>query len=423
MIRKLGIFERAMLICNKHAPFNIVGVLRMENGPTPDVLQGALKKLQLRQPFLRARIVEGEKQPFFECLFSTHFPFQVIERTSVNQWQEIVEKEMAFRYNHSTGPLFRATYIYEDGYGDLILNTHHTIMDAISGMNLLDELLSLCAEDAVDLPSVEPAPAMEDRFPSPYQGIRKVFKTAGYAFAQMSDMARYMWRTRVKRTPPVCLGGKGPIAMLILPEYLVDSLAHRGRMEGITLNSLMNAALVLATNRHLYGGQVTPMRTFVIADLRPYTQPPTLLWPLANYISMMGYTVDVSEDIDFWELARDLHTKIYRSLKQGDKFRAVLISEALLKMFTRMKSMRFGATALNYNGRVSLKTQYGKIKLVGLHGFVSGYDLGPEMSSQARLFNGQVWWDFTYLDTDMDAELAEKILTEVKLILESAGKG
>jgi hypothetical protein len=137
---------------------------------------------------------------------------------------------------------------------------------------------------------------------------------------------------------------------------------------------------------------------------------------------MMGYTVDVAGDMDFWKLARDVHQKIYRSLKHGDKFSASLMSESLLNMFTKMKSMRFGATALNYSGNVPLKTHYGNIKVVGLHGFVSGYDLGPEIASQARLFNDQVWWDFIYLDTDMDAALAETIIAEVKLILENASQ-
>jgi hypothetical protein len=239
----------------------------------------------------------------------------------------------------------------------------------------------------------------------------------------MGDMARYMWRTRKERTPPVRLGGTGHIATLILPEDLVDALARRGRQDGVTLNSLLNTALVLAVNRHLYKGQPVTTRTFSFADLRPYTQPPTPPEHMANYVSMMGYTLDVAGDVDFWELVRDLHGKIYRSLKHGDKFSASLMSEALLKMFTKMKSMRFGATALNYSGFVPLKTRYGKVKLVGLHGFVSGYDLGPEMASQARLFDNQLWWDFIYLDTDMDAKLAEKIIAEVRAILEEAGRG
>ena len=417
MIRKLGIFERAMLISNQHAPFIVVSVLRMENAPTSDIVKAALTTLQKRQPLLRARIVDGG----FEELPSPGFPFASIARTSADGWREIAEQEMAFHYDHAAGPLFRATYMHGDGRGDLILNVHHTILDAVSGMNLLDELLRLCAGEVTDLPSLESAPALEERFPPSHQGLQRVFNLTSYALAQMGDMLRFMWRMRDKRTPPVHLGGRGHIATLILPEELIDSLSHQGRKEGVTLNSLLNAALVLAVNRHLYGGQALPMQTFSFADLRPYSDPPTEPQQLANYISMMRFTIDVSGDKNLWDLARELHEQIYHALKRGDKYSASLMSEPLMKMFIALKSMRMGSTALNYNGIVPVKERYGDIKVVGLHGFVSGYDLGPEMASQARLFNDQIWWDFIYLDTDMNAELAGKIIGEVKAILESAG--
>lgn len=418
MIRKLGIFERAMLIANKHAPFNIVSVLRMENAPAPASVENALKLLQKRQPFLHARIQDGK----FEALTDAPLPFTVIERNHAQQWREFAEAEMSHPHDHETGPLFRAIYLYGDGCGELVLNVHHTIMDAASGMNLLDEFLKLCAGEMTEHTPLQIAPALEDRFPPSHQGMRQIPTMTKYAISQIAETARFVWRTRGKRTPPVQLGGKGQIATLILPEDLVDTLSYQGRKNGITLNSILNTALVLAVNRYLYEGKALPMQTFAFADLRPYTQPPTGAEQLANYISMMQFTLDVSGKMDFWDLTKTLHEKIYHALKSGDKFSAALMSESLLKMFTRMKAMRFGATALNYSGNVPLKTQYGEIKLVGVHGFVSGYDLGPEMASQARLFNDEVWWDFIYLDTDMDADLVESILAEIKSILENASQ-
>ena len=418
MLRKLGIFEKAMLISNQHAPFNIVSVLRMENAPAPEIVQKALAILQRRQPFLRARIMDGK----FEALSSANFPFAVTERTARGLWREIAEKEMAYHYDHEKGPLFRATYVYSDNVGELILNVHHTIMDAVSGMNLLDELLHLCSGEITDLPPLEFAPVFEERFPPSHRGLRRALNLTGYALSQMAETATFALRTRGKRIPPMHLGGRGHTKTLILPEELVDALSRMGRKKGVTLNSLMNAALVLAVNKHLYEGASLPMQTFAFADLRPYTVPPTGSEQLANYISMMRFTVDVSGEMRFWDLAETLHAKIYSTLKKGDKFNAALMSESLLKMFTTMKAMRFGATALNYSGSVPIKTQYGEIKLVGLHGFVSGYDLGPEMASQARLFNDEIWWDFIYLNSDMDARLAESILAEIKLILERASQ-
>jgi len=218
MIRKLGIFEKAMLIANKHAPFNIVSVLRMENAPQPEAVRDALMRLQKRHPFLRAVIINEA----LEILPTKDLPFTTKERMNESQWREVVEREMAFKYDPAK-PLINAFYLYKDGYADLILNVHHVIMDAASGMNLLDELLQLCVGLDTPLPPLDPAPAMKTRFPAPYQGPRRIVNVAGYALAQMGEMARFMWRTRKERTPPVRLGGNGQIATLILPEDLVDS--------------------------------------------------------------------------------------------------------------------------------------------------------------------------------------------------------
>ena len=421
-LRKLGIFERAMLIANKHAPFNIVSVLRLKNPPSPEIVKEAITNIQKRQPFLSARIVDETSSPYFEPLSSSKLPFRIIKRTSEEQWREIAEQEMAFCYDHRSEALFRAIYIHGEENSEFILNVHHAIMDAASGMNLLDELLHLISGEVTSLPRLQPAPVFEELFPPSHRGVQRIFTMAGYMLRQMGDMISFGWRTRGKRTPPVHLGGKSYTTTLVLPENLVNSLSRQGRKKGITLNSLLNAAQLLAVNKYLYAGERLPMQTFAFADLRPYTIPPTGREQLANYISMMRFTVDVSGESDVWDLAQELHTQIYRALKFGDKFSAAIMSELLLKMFTTMKMMRFGATALNYSGNVPLRTDYGEIKLVSLHGFVSGHDLGPEIPSQARLFNDEVWWDFIYLDTDMDAGLAEKIFAEIKLILENASQ-
>jgi NRPS condensation-like uncharacterized protein len=295
-------------------------------------------------------------------------------------------------------------------------------------MNLLQELLQICAEilrsdDAPSLATLEVASAVEEHFPPSFKGLPGLAKLMSYAVSQMGDELRYQWRVRGKRIPPVQLGGKGFPLTLTLPEALVDKLSKRCRVEKVTFNSLLNATLLLATNRWLYAGKLTPMRTFSFADLRPYTVPPTSAEQLANYISMLRFTEDVSAESNIWDLTKSLHAKIYRALKHGDKFLAVLMSESLLKMFTKLKSMRMGSTALNYSGAVPLETQYGEIKVAGLHAFLSSFDLGPEVSAQARLFKDELWIDFMFLETDMDRETTEKIVGEVKTILEEAATG
>ena len=126
------------------------------------------------------------------------------------------------------------------------------------------------------------------------------------------------------------------------------------------------------------------MRTFSFASLRPYVQPPLGDEDLASYISLLRYTVLVSGGIEFWSLARNLHKKIYSSLKSGDKFVAATLAEPLMKMVTSSKSFRMASTALNYSGVVPVQSVYGSIRVMGLHGFVSAYDLGLNFPQRHR---------------------------------------
>ena len=136
----------------------------------------------------------------------------------------------------------------------------------------------------------------------------------------------------------------------------------------------------------------------------------------------MRYTVGVDGNGDFWSLVRTLHKKIYTSLKGGDKFVASVMSESLLKMLVRFDSMRLGASAMNYSGFGSVQTSYGNMKVFAIHGFVSAHAFGPEMASQAQLFNDQLFWDFSYVEEDMYEEKAKAIVEEVKGIMQSTVK-
>jgi len=420
MIRKLGIFEQALLISDQHAPFNVVSVLQLEHPPMPVIIENALVVLQKRHPLMQASIKAGK----FERLTSHEFSFKVIEQQGDFNWLDVVKQEMNTRLDITKG-LFTGNYFFNNNKATLILTFHHAIMDAASGMNLIRELLKICAEsirsdEMPPLATLEVAPAVEKHFPRSFQGLPGLAKVIQYAITQMADEAHYQWRARGKRIPSIKLGGQGFPLTTSLPESLVDELSKRCRNEQVTFNSLLNATLLLATNRWLYSGIFTPMRTFSFVDLRPYTLPPTSVVHLANYISMLRFTEEVSAQSHLWVVTKSLHKKIYRALKRGDKFSASRMSKTMLKMFTSMKKMRMGSTALNYGGRVPLDAQYGEIKVAGLHAFLSSYDLGPEVSAQALLFNDELVLDFMFLETDMDQETAEKIMGEVKAILEGA---
>jgi len=428
MKRELGTFERALMIADNHAPFHSVSVIKLEGAPSPQIVRNALKVMQDHHPFLSVRLLEEQGHYHFATLVDPGLPFHVLPRWNDGHWVDVVEVEMGNRIDTSMSPLFRCTYLYDATHerAEIILTLHLTIADSASSARLMHELLKVCASfrDEKTVPVSGQVPAVspvETRFPLAYHGPRLSLRMLKYALAQLGDEISYRMQTRGKRIPPLHpKPTRGYILSIQLPEDLVDELSRRARLEKLTLNSVLNAAMLLAVNQELYAGQPVPMRTFSFANLRPYVKPPLSDKELASYISILRYTVPVEGGIDFWQLARDLHAKLYSSLKSGDKFVANLITEPLIKLVTRLKSFRVGATALNYNGAIPIQPSYSALKVTGVHAFVSAYDLGPELSAQALLFNDQLFWDFVYLDADMTRDEAIAITEEIRTILAHA---
>lgn len=427
MKRELGSFERALVITDQHAPFHIVNILQLENAPPPHILRQVLRVLQNRHPFLSSRLQYENGKYHLAALLKPELPLHVLPRWNDEHWMDIAEVELSTRIDASTGPLFRCSYLYRDGHpgSEIIFSFFHSISDSASISQLMSELLTLCASfmDQRTVPIYEcpPAPPAESRFPPAYRGPRMSMRILRYALQQTVDEIFFRLRTRGKRTPVVHkTPSRGCILTIRLTADLTEAFSQRARREGVTLNSALSAAMLLALNRNLYAGQHVPMRTITFADLRPYVKPPLSSEELACYTSLLRYTVSVNGKMEFWELARDLHGRIYSSLKAGDKFVAAVMAEPLMKMVTRLKSFRMSATALNYNGVVPVQPDYDRIKVTGLHGFVSVFDLGPEFSGQAQIFNGQLICDFMYLDRDMSRAEANGVIEEIKSTLTSA---
>jgi len=425
--RELGTFERALMIADQHAPFHIVSVLRLESGPPPHVLKQSLQILQNRHPFLKSRLLHEKGYYYFASLVEPALPFYFLPRWNADHWNYVAEVELAKRIDTAAGPLFRCTYLYSaaDERADIIFSFYRPIVDASSVSQFLHELLVVCSsfmdEKTISPYQLSPAPPAESRFPPAFRGLPLTLNQLRYAFGQELEEFVYQLRTRRKRIPPIHPhGSQVHLLSLQLPEDLTESLAQRARKESMTLNSVLNAAMLLAVNRHLYAGQQAPMRTFSFASLRPYVQPPLGDEDLACYVSLLRYTVLVSGGADFWSLAHSLHKKIYSSLKSGDKFVAATLAEPWMIRLTHSKSSRLAATALDYSGVVPVQSVYGSIRVMGLHGFESAYDLGPEFSAEAQIFNNQLFLDFTYLEADMSRDEAKAIVEEIKSILKSA---
>jgi hypothetical protein len=62
------------------------------------------------------------------------------------------------------------------------------------------------------------------------------------------------------------------------------------------------------------------------------------------------------------------------------------------------------------------------LRLEEIHAFISNMVLGPEYSALARLWEGRLWWDIVYLDSDMDRAVAATVAETILDLLRTAGR-
>ena len=424
MERTLTSTEHALTITNEFAPFNVVAIVRFSGNLSSDMLRQALDALQHRHPLLRTRIARDSGH--YRFVFDVARPIDVRahSRTGDEQWLQMAQDNVNRQIDWSEGPLLHCDYLQGTTQHELILTFHHAVMDAASGANLLHELLSNCAaivsgNDAPYQQALEMAAAADTVYPAKFRGIRFGLRAMSFMMRQAGDEISFRVGSRGKRQQPIRQSAQCKILPIKLPATLTTALAKKTRRERLSLNSALNAALLLAVSKRLYAGQAMPLRYIMFADLRPYLKPAIPADSLGCYFAMLRYTIGLNNEQDFWELVHAIHKQVHLSIRRGDKFIGAALTRQVMEMTLKLKSFRMAATALSYSGPAKLKSKYDSLEITGLHGFISNNMLGPEFTGQARLFDGEIWCDFLYLDSDMNHATAQSIANDMVSLLES----
>jgi hypothetical protein len=428
MTRYLGGFEEAAVLTNEHAPFNLVGIVHLSSPPSEDVLRQALSTLQTRHPLLRARIEKHAADMAFTFEGIPPIPLHALDRESDEHWLRVAEERLNQFIDSAAGPLVQFTLLQpRDGAarGEIIFSAHHAILDGDSALHLVHETLALCEHiqkgmnvDRSEIRAVQP-PA-DQLFPRAYKKPRYLIRLFPFLARQMLDEVRFRLRNLGKEQPPVHPGTCCRILPLRLPEEQTTALIRVSRKRQVTLNSVLNAALVMAVWKHRYSQQPRPLRSITFANLRPYLKPPVAEDHVGGYISMLQFTLNMERGQEFWPFARKIHEKVYRAARRGEKFLAAHMTKTMMQMMLGQRSARMGAAALSYAGPLKIERSYGDTRILGLNGFISNFDIGPEYTAMVFLFDGELHWNILYLDQDMSEQEARTIGDEILNLLREA---
>jgi len=427
IIRELGVFERAQLIAESQGPFHIVLVIQLEYGPDPKNLLQSFLNLKRIHPLLSVRVIEQGSKYYFSKMTEGKLPFITVTRRNETHWLEEAESELGIPLDSKNGDLIRAKYLYgnSSSSAEIIISISHVISDGISTGHLVNELLENAAEERSqnNAPSTDHAfsPAVETQFPTSFQGWRLKLRKFVYLVEQIMGEITYVVQSMGSSKPKVpVVTPKGKILYVEIDKQLLNRFSRRARKEGSTLSSSLNAALMLAVNRHLYNGKRLPMRSMTFVNLRNQVRPLLGEKQLGLYISPIRQKIILDGSADFWPLAHKMQEEISRSLRSGEKYLTVSMTEALLKMLSKSQAMRLCHSALNYSGVIPVKTEIGAIIVKGVHSFISPHKFGPQFSGEALIFREKLILDVVYMDHDMDGVQANLIIDETRNIIQAA---
>ena len=321
--RKLAGIEHALRFIDDVAPFNVVVVLQIEGDLPAARLRAALDELQRRHGLLQARIVAANNGYSFHFDSPEQIPLAIGDSSPADAWLAAAEEELHERLDLDAGPLMRCRYLCNQSGGHLIVTLHHTIIDGVSAVHLLTELLSLCACQAF---GEADGAAQEGRFstsalyPAKYSGAGFVRAAAAFMARQMADEMKFRWRSRGVRKPPIAETARCRILPIRFPALLTAALFEASRRQRITLNSILGAGLMAVVQRRLYPSARAPLRHITFTDLRPHLRSAVPANKLGCHISMFRFTVMVERDAGFWPLARAIQEATLRAARSGERF-------------------------------------------------------------------------------------------------------
>lgn len=300
------------------------------------------------------------------------------------------------------------------GASELIICFHHAIIDGAAARLILHEILSLAGglvPDPADQLQVLP------EFPVPYRrgnGLWK--KLLGFFARQFKDEWGYRSRGLAN---PIPRHSRNELISLQLDAETSRKLSLKTGRAGLTLNSVLLAAIAAAVIRHRYpkaaGKQA---RVLSFADLRAALEPAVPRHAMGCYVSMLRLNVAIHEREDLWTLARRIRKAMFQASRRGEVFLMSMMSKQLVKLAFTLKNSRLGISAISFIGKLDLQPEYGPIKLKRVRAFITNNQYGPELSAFGKILFGKISLDFTYLSAETDTAQAEAMIAEIRQMLE-----
>ena len=397
-------------------------------GPlTEEVARRALLWCQNRHPMLHAKAIRHEDSSIEWC-FDEDFansrgmdavPLTWQQRTDDEQVNRVIDAELAEA--RSQGEYHWWAVILSDGqHHDLVFVIPHYMTDATSFINMLKlflencQLISAGRESHIDT-STLPIPMPLDQLIATTSGDWGAMDLA-------AEDEPWPWQAFVPRDERVSRN-----VWFNLDASICDRLVKRCREEGVSVNSALSAAYLIATRDVFFQDQEERQLAFSVAvSLRKYCRPPYYEDSFAWHIAQYAFSQSVGDESGFWRIASDLGDKLKNHMDEQastgfypSEFNPREFSAAMEQMFQHDDEVRvFGSPVISNMGVVEMPESFGPYQVEDLC-WTTKLLCGRNLASLYTLtLRGRMSFCLAYttplISDEMGQAIADGLITQIK---------
>ena len=383
---------------NQKTPFNVTTAALIEGVIDNDILHAALRIIQQRHPMLQCKVVFDNKN---HALITTQgvgeIPCIIVERLSDNQWQEVMTQDITQSFEIEKGPLLRLYYLKGPHQGELVLTFSHLCMDGISRAYFFNELFTLID----DLKNNRPYDINVDK--SFITNIERDFLYPKETIPTQSlKKVSYIDTSSFK----TCF------IPYTFSEQETKKIQERYRNNKSSLQSLLMSAAAVVTANKIQSKTETDSCDFFFylpLNIRPYFKEPLSVNDLGNWISIVSFNHNVSQNTLVDELSKEIKNKMSHELNQGSHLALIHGSSTFIKAcdfdaetIAAYFQKRTPTITVSQIGTLPFITTYGDVKFKTLYGGLFDYKgqvVHPDSCVVAgAILNGQLSILFIYVE-------------------------
>ncbi|MEH1866516.1 MAG: condensation domain-containing protein [Nostoc sp.] len=427
--RKLGLVEKWMALGHDVGGGLIVNVVYMEGILTPGIVKQALKLVQHRHPMLQVYIVESDNGLYFQSQEITEIPLQVIYKQDENEAIKVAEKELHTKFAAGKNPLCRLTLLYSEQHQntcEMIITFHHGIVDGISCMRFIDDLLVYCQQinDGEDIYYIEPLD-----FLAPIENL------INYNILTQNKIENYQVTNEQPTPPPQLIiehqASANERFTRMLPRMLSQEktkiLIEKCKQEKTTVHGAICAAMLFTAAKLLSIDKQINLSYGLPVNLRKYCDPEITDQNLGCFISVLVFNQLVEYNTIFWDLARECKSKIHDSLING--VHITLLQQSKLRDFDRDIVINFmlgkentmgrnNIFSISNRGKFKFRYKSDKLKVKELY-FATPNHIGGDCFWLGVLtLNEQLFCNFIYVEPIISEKTAQLFADDVITVIE-----